>query len=247
MPCASRASGRGPTTVPDRHLASRNRGELDTALAAVSDVARRATSLGIDRVVLEPGVVPRAAGPEEAGPGDLAEDSVRWTPEAAAAKKAIRDKRLEGALDVACRALHRICAAHPEVTFCLGPSRHVSGLGEVEALSAIFEDLGRSCRLAYWHDTAIAYRRQCLLGEPEGAWLESFAPRLAGVTLADADPDGRLHLPPGAGLVDFPLLATYVAKTGVGGRAPCRVVELQPDVEPGEIPGVHSFLAKYGL
>ena len=229
-------------------LASRSESERDVACLAVGRFAAQAATAGIDMIVLEPGVVGRGvvlSGDEKTDTTvDLADSG--WTPENAVVRRAQRSAGLDAALDAACRSLHALAKRHPEATFCLTGSSHVAGLGEISALTAIFEDLPR-VRLAYWHDAAVAQRRAELLGEDEGACLEAFADRMAGVTLSDADGSGGLRLPPGAGHVDFQLVASYLSRAGLAGRPCVRVVDLDPEVDPAEIAGVHSFLAKYGL
>jgi hypothetical protein len=125
---------------------------------------------------------------------------------------------------------------------CLTPSRHVRGLGDPVGLAHVFEDLG-SARLSYWHDAPLAARRQELLGTSQGQWLDDFCNRMSGMSLGDSS-EGELYLPPGAGGVDYPLVAAYRRRFGQPIPA---VVELDPSVEPSEISGVHAFLSKYGL
>ena len=232
----------GPREVDDRAdagLASRHEGERAAALASVGQAVETARRLGVDRIVLEPG---RARVPGDAGELDLGDRAIPWTADRARAGLARRNAVLDTALDCACRSLHQLCKSFPDFTFCLEPSLSVVGLGEPEALSLIFEDLPGS-GLAYWHDAPITARRHEVLGEEQGVWVERFAPRIGGMTLGDTL-DGELYLPPGAGLVDYPLLASYMGKLT---RETPAVVELDPAVPPAEIPGMHSFLTKFGL
>ena len=220
-------------------LAATSAGERDAALVRIGDAVALAQSVGCTRVVLEPGVV-RVFG--EVGPVDLGDPGVGWTADRAAAQMARRNAQLAAALEAACRALHALCRRWPDITFCLTGSRHIMGLGEPRALATIYEDL-RKLRLCYWHDAPIAARRQELLGLEQGEWLHPFVDRMAGISLGDAN-GGSLYLPPGAGRVDFPLLATYTRRFG---KAIPAVLELDPGVEPGELKGVHAFLEKFGL
>jgi hypothetical protein len=224
----------------DRGLASRNRGDVLAARTGIQDAVDRARRLGLGRVLLEPGAVISVG---ERGPVDLADSHAGWTPERAADQARRRDAGLDAALDVVCRALHDLCRSNPDMEFSLVASRTVDGVGTPRGLAAVFEDLaGR--KLSYWHEAAIAACRQVRLGEPQGEWLERFAPRLRGLTASDFA-DGVLHMPPGSGLVDYPLVANYVPLASPG-PFPV-VVELDPGVPPQEIPGVHSFLDKAGL
>lgn len=220
-------------------LGSRTEAEVTAAIHRIAEAARLARSLGIQKLILEPGLVPVHGEP---GPVDLGDPRLRWSGDQAQAQMARRQVGVARALDASCRAFYRLLKDFPDVEFCLTPSRHVFGLGEPDALALLFEDL-KTSRLSYWHDAAIAGRRQQLLGLDQGRWLEAFAGRLAGFTLGDTA-DGMLHLPPGAGIVDFGILATYRRAQG---RPQPVVVELDPMVDQGEIPGVHSFLAKWGL
>lgn len=224
---------------PDAGLASSNAGERANAVAAVTSAVRLAQELGARRVVLEPGIV---TVPGESGTTDLGERTAVWTTERARTQLARRNGVLNRALDASCRSLHSLTKAFPEVDFALTSSRHIFGLGEAGALEAIFEDLaGR--RLSYWHDAAIEARRADLLGESPGRSLDRFGNLISGMTLGDSA-DGQLYLPPGAGGVDYGLVSAY--RTRHAGRFPV-VLELDPAVDPGEIPGVHAFLTKFGL
>jgi len=227
-----------PTQLAEAGLCSPEPGEVEAALAAVAGAVELACDLGCEAVVLEPGVV---RWPEDLGPVDLAQEQ-GFGDGGAEAQLARRERRLSKALDAVCRSLHRLTKSFPEMRFCLTPSRHVGGLGEAEAMAAIFEDLAHR-RLYYWHDTAALACRQARLGEAPGEFLEKFANRLAGMTLGDQG-GGQVYLPPGAGGVDYPLLSNYRQRST---RALPAVVELDPGVTAGELPGIHAFLNKFGL
>jgi hypothetical protein len=128
------------------------------------------------------------------------------------------------------------------MTFCLTASRNVLGLGEPDALAAVFEDLPRR-RLAYWHDAPIAALRTQLLGGDQGEWLERLSNYMVGITLGDTS-EGRLYLCPGSGGVDYPLLASYKVRHG---RPMPAVLELATEVASAELPSALAFLAKFGL
>lgn len=207
--------------------------------ASVEDTVRRARQMGCPIVIVEPGIV---AVRGERGPVDLGDPTNPWTVDQARAQMSRRKVQLNQALDAACRALHRLTARFDDVCFALSGSRHIWSLGEPVALEAIFEDLPRS-GLGYWHDAAVAARRHELLDENQGDALESFSKKLCGMSLADIG-GGEVYLPPGAGGVDYPLLGSYVQRSGHPLPA---AIELDPGVDPGEIPGVHAFLDKFGL
>ena len=224
---------------PSSQLAAPREGERRTAEAAVEDAIQRARGLGCPLVILEPGIV--AVGGER-GPVDLGDLTHVWTSERAKAQLARRKPHLDQALDAACRSLHSLCKRFDDMRFALTCTRHVWSLGDPVALEAIFEDLPRR-QLAYWHDAAVAARRWELLGEEQGRALEKFSKILCGISLGDSS-EGGVYRTPGAGGVDYPLLGSYVLRSGQPLPA---AVELDPAVDPGEIPGAHAFLDKFGL
>ena len=220
----------------DRGLGSQHRGDRASAVAAVQGALDRARALGLRRVILEPGAVSLPDGVDSVDVAGAAGD--RATRAAAA-----RDRGLDGALDAACRSLHSLCKANPDMELCLETGATVESLGSLAGLRAIFDDL-HALPLGYWHRAAAAAGRQELLGDPQGAWLEQFGTRLRGISAADRA-EGSLQMPPGSGLVDYPLLANYLPRAA-SGVFPV-VVDLDPGVPPVELPGVHAFLDRLGL
>jgi len=220
-------------------IASSRDADQKLAALAVDEAVLLAHQVGARVVIVEPGVVPLLG---EVGPEDLGDASITWTETRAQALVARAKAGRAAALDAACRALFSYCKAHPEFTFCLTPGRSLRALASPETLAAIFEDLGNK-RVAYWHDTAMVGRREQVLGEPQGRWLDDFSNRCVGCTLGDARPDG-VYLPPGAGGVDYPLLTSYLRRAH---KAVPVVLELDPAVAGGELPGVRACLEKFGL
>jgi len=234
---------RGSSPLAERSpmggLCSHADGERQVALRAVADAVQTARKLATPLVVLDIGVV-SMVGEIEAE--DLAEPGYEWTKERASALTARRRAGRDAAVDRACRELFAILRAHPDMKFCVAQSRSLRAVLDVTALRDVVEDLG-SRELGYWHDAGVCARREQILGEPQGEWLELFGNRMSGMTLGDASPEG-LYLPPGAGGVDYGLCATYVPSAG----SPLPVVlELDPSVSPGEMPGMRSCLDKYGF
>lgn len=220
-------------------LGSAKAGERDAARAAVAQAVALGRVLGCPLVVFDLGVVP-LAGEIEAE--DLGDPNIAWTRERVDALLARRKVARDTALDRACREVYELVRAFPDAEFCLTANRSLRGLGDPAALRDLFDDLA-SLRLGYWHDAAVCARRSQVGLESQGEWLEMFANRCRGMTLGDASPDG-IYLPPGAGGVDYGLLASYVPR---GGSALPAVVELDAAVAASELPGIRSCLDKHGL
>ena len=222
-----------------RGMASAKEGERQAARQAVQQAVATARILGCPTVVLEPGVVP-VVGEVEAE--DLGDPACRWTPERAHALLARRKVGRNGALDRVCRELYAIAKAFPDMEFCLTCGRSLRSVADLPTLLDIYEDLAK-LHLGYWHDAAACARRNQVLGEAQGEWLELLGNRCRGFSLGDASPDG-MYLPPGSGGVDYSVVASYVPRTG----APIPLVlDLDPAVSAGELAGIHSFLDKFGL
>lgn len=214
-------------------------GEQQVAFAAVAEAVRVARVLGTPHVVLAPGLVPLMGEIEHQ---DLGDPSSGWTLERAQALVARRSTGLGPALDRVCRFLHAVVRRYPDFRFSLTTSRNLRTVADRNGLEAVFEDLS-SLGLGYWHDAAVVARREQLLGESQGEWLETFARRLRGGSMADASAEG-LGLLPGTGVVDWSALAAAVPRTG---QPMPWVLELDPSVDPREMQGVRSFLDRHGL
>ncbi|MBL8727673.1 MAG: hypothetical protein JNM25_04525 [Planctomycetes bacterium] len=220
-------------------LASGKEGEREVANQAVRQAVATARVLGAQTIVLEPGLVPVLG---EVDAEDLGDPDVAWTEARTQALLARRKVGRNGALDRVCRELFGLCRTFPDFQFCLATGRSLRGVADLGGLQDIFEDLS-SLRLGYWHDAAICARREQVLGEAQGEWLEAFGNRCEGFSLGDASPEG-LYRPPGSGGVDYGLLASYVRRSG----APTPVVlDLDPAVPPSDLSGIRACLAKYGL
>lgn len=224
---------------PTAGLASTREGDVKAGRIAVQQAVTTARAAGTPIVILEPGVVPLIG---EVGVEDLGEPGTHWTRDRADAMAARRKAALVPALDRVCRVLFELCRSFPEIRFALTPGRSIRAVGGIDGLEAIFEDL-HQCQLAYWHDAAVVARREQVLGEAQGSWLERFSNRCVGTGLGDASSDG-MQLPPGAGGVDYPLLANYLRRAAKDFPAG---LELDPSVDRSELPGMHAFLDKFGL
>jgi sugar phosphate isomerase/epimerase len=220
-------------------LASQKDEERRQAVRVVHQSVATARLLGCQVVVFEPGLVP-VFGEIEAE--DLGEPNYSWTPERAQALLARRKVGRNAALDRACREVFGLAKAFPDMEFCLTGGRSLRAVADLEGLRDLFEDLS-SLKLGYWHDAAVCARRQQVLGEAQGEWLEAFGNRCRGFGLGDASPDAMYH-PPGSGGVDYGLLASYVPRSG--GPFPM-VLDLDPAVLPSELAGIRACLDKFGL
>ena len=220
-------------------LASAKEGERLAARKAVEQAVLTARTVGCPVVVFDPGVVP-VLGDIEAE--DLGDPAYTWSKERVDALLARRKVGRNGALDRACREVFAVVKAFPDIRFCLSMSRSLRAVADLAALQDLYEDLAH-LRIGYWHDAALAARRAQVGLEAQGEWLEAFASRCGGMTLGDSSPDG-CYLPPGAGGVDYGLLASYVPRSGP--PLPV-VVELDMAIPPAELPGIRSCLDKHGL
>lgn len=220
-------------------LASSKEGDRLAARAAIERTAGIARLLGCARVVMDAGVVP-ITGEIEAE--DLAEPNYAWTRERAQALLARRKVGRDAAVDRVCRELYGVLKSFPDLHVSIAASRSVRAVADPDTLADIVADLG-SRRLSYWHDAAVCARREQVLGEAQGEWLERFGKLLSGMSLGDASPEG-VYLPPGAGGVDYGLCATYVPRAGSSFPV---VLELDPSVAPEEMPGMRACLDKFGL
>lgn len=116
--------------------------------------------------------------------------------------------------------LHSLMRAAPGVQVALSPGPSPAGLLTPDRLALLLAELPQPA-LGLWHDPADAESRAAFGLPPAGAWLDGFRGRILGVTLCDSAGGGD-RLPPGAGTVDWPLLAEYLPK------AATRVLDLAP-------------------
>ena len=125
------------------------------------------------------------------------------------------------------------------VTLALEPGPYLDDLLALEALQWVFEDLGKY-GLGYWHDTGNIHVRERMGLPCQGEWLERLGSRMLGVHLRDVA-ENELEKPPGAGEVDFRLIADYVPKDAA------RVVEVNPRHGRAEILQSIQFLTNQGF
>jgi hypothetical protein len=109
----------------------------------------------------------------------------------------------------------------------------------LQAVEWALDDLSKQ-GVGYWHNTVRIHQRFCAGLPNQGAWLEAFAPRMLGVHLADASEQER-GLPPGAGEIDFKLVAEYLPKDAA------RVLEVDSRHGRPEVLAAVQFLIGAGI
>ncbi len=138
-----------------------------------------------------------------------------------------------------CRSLHTLGTESPETVFAIEPGREIDDLLGFEAMSWVMDDL-KSKDVRYWHDVGRIHLRETLGLPPQGAWLDAFGSRMAGIHLQDASKD-EAEMPIGLGEVDFKLLAEYVPKDAE------KVLEIEPSHGRAEILTSVRFLVESGF
>lgn len=91
--------------------------------------------------------------------------------------------------------------------------------------------------IAYWHDAGHAHLKEKMGLINHEEHLRTHAPRLAGFHLHDVI-GFRDHMPPGAGEIDFAMIARYVRPEHVV------VLELNPRLDPAEVVEGRDYLEK---
>ena len=119
-------------------------------------------------------------------------------------------KREHKQIEHFCRSLHALRREFPETQIAIEPGLHFNDLLNFEAMQWVLDDLANA-GVGYWHDTGRIYQREQAGLPGQGAWLDAYSSRMLGIHLQDAS-DTEFDLPPGAGRIDFKLLAEYVPK-----------------------------------
>lgn len=131
--------------------------------------------------------------------------------------------------------LHSLASAAPGLRIALAPGPSPAALLTPDRLALLFADLPR-LPLGLWHDPADAETRAACGLPPAGVWLDRFRGRIAGITLCDSL-GGRDRAPPGAGSVDWALIADYLP------RDAARVLDLPPSYPEGWLAEARTLLA----
>lgn len=148
-------------------------------------------------------------------------------------------KKGQRQVDHLCRSLHQLQTEFPETKLAIETGENFSDLMNFETVGWVLEDL-KQHGLAYWHDTGRIQARERAGMHTQGQWLDAYAPKMLGVHLQDSA-EGVAEMPPGAGQVDFKLVAGYVPRTAE------KVVEINPRHGRGEILAAVQFLVDHGF
>ena len=148
-------------------------------------------------------------------------------------------RRGQKQLEHFCRALHTLSREYPETRVAIEPGWKLDDLLSLQAVEWALDDLRRQ-GVGYWHDAVRVHWRAGLGLPPHGAWLETFAPRMLGIHLADAT-EQEVGLPPGAGEIDFKLVAEYLPSEAA------RVLEVDSRHGRPEVLAAVQFLIAAGF
>ena len=138
-----------------------------------------------------------------------------------------------------CRSLYTVSQESPDTVFAVEPGRELDDLLGFESMGWVLDDLSSS-GVKYWHDVGRIHMREKQGLPAQGAWLDSFGSRMAGIHLQDAA-DEEAEMPIGIGEVDFKLLAEYVPSEAE------RVLEISPRHGRAEILASVQFLVDHGF
>lgn len=138
-----------------------------------------------------------------------------------------------------CRSIHNLLVEFPESRLAVEPGQSFIDLLNFESIGWVLDDLeGKG--LGYWHDTGRVHMREIAGLPPQGQWLDSYSGRMVGIHLQDAA-GHEAEMPPGAGEVDFRLVANYIPQEAE------RVVEINPRHGRGEILAAVQYLVDQGF
>lgn len=131
--------------------------------------------------------------------------------------------------------LHTLLRRAPSLRVALAPGASPAALLTPERLRSLLAELSHP-GLGLWYDPADAATRAAAGLAPPGAWLDAFGRNIFGISLHDFAA-GRDGLPPGAGTVDWVLVADYLP------RGALRVLALAPSYDAEWLAEAKSALA----
>lgn len=131
--------------------------------------------------------------------------------------------------------VHTLLRRAPSLRVALAPGASPAALLTPARLRSLLAEL-RHPGLGLWYDPADAATRAAAGLAPPGAWLDAFGREIFGISLHDFAM-GRDGLPPGAGTVDWALIADYLP------RGALRVLALAPSYDAEWLAEAKSALA----
>ena len=230
------------TPLPATQLASLDEDERERGLNSVRRHVRLAQSWGCGIVVIRGSSVAdgKLRGETRAFERRIEEEGM--TPELREELGAFAQKVQKAGhkqVENLCRSLFLLHREYPEMRFALEPGQELHDLLGFEAMGWVLDDLAPQGML-YWHDVGRIHLRE-MHGLPgQGAWLDAYGNRMAGVHLQDAAND-EVEMPLGLGEVDFKLLKEYVPSGAE------RVLEIGPRHGRAEILSSIRFLVDHGF
>jgi sugar phosphate isomerase/epimerase len=211
------------TPLPATQLASLDPDERERGLNSVRRHVRLAQSWGCGVVVIRGSSVAEAKLREQSRAFDKRLEREGTSPELREEiAEFARRVQKAGARQVEhlCRSLFTLRQEHPEMRFAVEPGGALHDLLGFEAMGWVLDDLDNP-GICYWHDVGHVHLRESLGLHGQGAWLDAYGKRMAGVHLQDAAED-EAEMPIGLGAVDFKLLREYVPTDAE------RVIEIGP-------------------
>ena len=244
LPAPEDAEGKAMAPSAVEWLASPDVELWGRAVAAAKQTIELAAELGAKGVVVHFGKVDvasrqremmaliRERGREDAAFGALREEA--WAARQAAAPRHV-ERAVEAALRLgeAARAVGVWVGAETRDGYHEVPSAE-----EFEALLGATQRAGLP--VGYWHDCGHAAKQELLGYQARGQLLRRWGSETVGIHLHDCA-DGRDHLAPGTGEVDF----GFVAETLRAGAL--RTLELGPGISVAAVREGREVLKRYGL
>jgi sugar phosphate isomerase/epimerase len=131
-----------------------------------------------------------------------------WSTRLEQMKSAIVERRKElnkGFLPNLINDLRYLCRSFPKVIFCIETRVHYYEVPLPDEAQYIFNYVNPT-NLGYWHDVGHTYILEKLGFVPQNIWQNLLGAKCVGTHLHDVDPQLNDHLPPGDGLLNFPVL-----------------------------------------
>lgn len=228
--------------LPVAMLASLDADERERGMNSVRRHVRLASSWGCDTVVIRGTAIADEKLSRQAAELERRIEKEGMTPEKREECLAFVcrvQKAGQKQIEHFCRSLFALHREHPQVRFAIEPGVDLADLLGFDAMGWVLDDLAAR-GVAYWHDVGRIHLREKLGLPGQGAWLDAYGSRMAGVHLQDAGEE-EAEMPIGLGEVDFRLLHEYVPKDAE------RVLEISPRHGRAEILTSVQFLVDHGF